>query len=178
MSAKRLSSLIFTLALLHAIHAEPAADSPNDGLMLLHDPLEHSSLLSFWGINDRFYFIQQSEDLVKWTFMPIFEVGSDDVISWAFRSNAPKLFYRAIHTSDINSELMQADYDEDGVATALEYGYGSHPFNPDTFGDGIFDGIAFKLGLQITPFVPPSPDPSDTTPPAIQLDSPTNVPLP
>jgi len=172
MIAKPLPSLIACLAVLHAVHAEPATDSPNDGLMLEHDPLEDSSLLSFWGINERFYFIQQSEDLVKWTFMPIFEVGSDDVISWAFRSNAPKLFLRTVHTADVESDLMQTDFDGDGLTTYQEYLLGSHPFNPDTRGDGIFDGISAKLGLPLTPPGTPEPDPADTTAPLITLHHP------
>lgn len=162
-----------------ALHAEPTATSPNDGLTLEHDPVEDSSLLSWWGIEDRFYFIQQSEDLVKWTFMPIFEVGSDDILSWGFRSNAPKLFFRALHTADIDSELMQADYDEDGLATWQEYQLGSHPFNPSTHGGGIFDGIALKLGLPLTPPEIPAPDPMDDTPPTIILTSPASaIPVP
>ncbi len=147
--------------------------------MLEYDPVEDSSLLSWWGIEERFYFIQQSEDLVKWTFMPIFEVGSDDIISWGFRSNSHKLFFRAVHTADSDSELMQADYDEDGLTTWRENEEGSHPFNPDTHGDGIFDGIAFKLGLPITPPEIPEPDPMDSTPPVINLTYPTSaIPVP
>jgi hypothetical protein len=166
-------------SLVAVLHADPTADSLNDGLMLESDPVEDSSLISWWGIESRFYFIQQSEDLVKWTFMPIFEVGANDIISWGFRSNAPKLFFRAVHTADGDSELMQADYDEDGLTTWREYEEGSHPFNPDTHGDGIFDGIAFKLGLPITPPVIPDPDPMDATPPAISLTSPASaVPVP
>ncbi len=171
--------ILAVVSLAAVLQAEPTADSLNDGLMLEYDPVEDSSLLAWWGIEERFYFIQQSEDLVKWTFMPIFEVGSDDIISWVFRSNAPKLFFRAVHTADSDSELMQADYDEDGLTTLREYEEGSHPFNPDTHGDGIFDGIAFKLGLPITPPVIPDPDPMDTTPPAISLTSPASaVPVP
>lgn len=157
------------------LHADPAADSLNDGLVLEYDSIDDSSLLSWWGIESRFYFIQQSDDLVKWTFMPIFEVGSDDIISWGFRSNAPKLFFRAVHTADSASELMQADYDEDGLTTWQEYQLGSMPFNPDTHGDGIFDSIAFKLGLPITPPTIPDLDPLDSTPPAISLTSPASA---
>lgn len=168
-------SFLAFLSLAAVLQADPTADSLNDGLTLEHDPVEDSSLLSWWGIEDRFYFIQQSEDLVKWTFMPIFEVGSDDILSWGFRSNAPKLFFRALHTDDLDSELMLADYDEDGLATWQEYELGSHPFNPDTHGDGIFDGIAFKLGLPVTPPEIPEPDPMDDTPPAITLTSPASA---
>lgn len=171
--------ILAVVSLAAPLQADPTADSLNDGLTLEYDPVEDSSLLSWWGIENRFYFVQQSDDLVKWTFMPIFEVGSDDIISWGFRSNAPKLFFRAVHTADSDSELMQADYDEDGLTTWREYEEGSHPFNPDTHGDGIFDGIAFKLGLPITPPVIPAPDPLDTTPPGISLTSPASaVPVP
>ena len=164
-------------SLVAALQAVPTADSLNDGLTLEYDPVEDSSLLSWWGIEDRFYFIQQSEDLVEWTFMPIFEVGSDDIISWGSRSNANKLFFRALHTADLDSELMLADYDEDGLTTAEEYQLGSQPFNPDTHGDGIFDGIAFKLGLPVIPPEIPDPDPLDSTPPTISLTAPASASL-
>ncbi|MEX1115128.1 MAG: hypothetical protein WEB53_07755 [Akkermansiaceae bacterium] len=165
-------SILALLSVAGALRGDPTADSLNDGLILEHDPVEDSSLLSWWGIEDRFYFIQQSEDLVTWAFMPIFEVGFDEVISWGFRSNTSKLFFRALHTADIDSDLMQADYDHDGLTTHQEWLLESHPFNPDTSGDGIFDGIAHKLGLPVTPPEIPEPDPMDTTPPAITLIQP------
>lgn len=175
MNARPLPPVFAFLALVLALQAEPTADSLNDGLTLEFDSAEDSSLLSWWGIENRFYFVQQSEDLADWTFMPIFEVGSDDILAWGFRSNVSKLFFRAVHTADINSDLMQADYDEDGLTTYQEYLLDSHPFNPDTSGDGIFDGIAVKLGLPVTPPQIPGPDPMDSTPPSITLTQPTTA---
>lgn len=157
------------------LHADPAATSPNAGLTIAHDPIENVFLLSWWGIQDRFYFIEQSEDFVKWSFMPIFEVGSDDILSWALEPNARRLFFRVAHTADTDSGLMARDFDEDGLTTWQEYQLGSDPFNPDTSGDGIFDGIAFKLGLPLTPPPPPAPDPFDTAPPVIDLTSPASA---
>jgi hypothetical protein len=179
MTALRLPPVLALFTLAASLHAQPTGNSLNEGMTIEYDSVEESSLLSWWGSQARFYFIQQSEDLTQWTFMPIFEIGADDVISWGFKSNAPKLFFRAAHTSDTNSELMQADYDEDGLSVWREYEEGSHPFNPDTHGDGIFDGIALKLGLPINPPEIPESDPMDSTQPTISLTSPASaVPLP
>lgn len=160
-----------------SIQAYPTATSLNDGLSLTYDPVEDASLLSWWGITDRFYFVEQSEDLVKWSFMPVFEVGADDVIEWGFRANAPKMFLRLLHTADTDAGLMAMDFDEDGLTTFEEYELETDPFNPDTSGDGIFDGIAKKLGLPLLPPEEPAPDPADTTPPTITLISPASAVL-
>jgi hypothetical protein len=72
---------------------------------------------------------------------------------------------------------MTADYDEDGLTTYEEYLLGADPFNPDTSGDRIFDGIALKLGPSVTPPEIPAQNPLDLTPPAITLTSPASAVL-
>lgn len=170
-----ISILILTAFTPFPLSSQPTHESPNDGLGILRDPLKESSLLSWWGIQDRFYFVQQSEDLVIWNFLPFFDLGNDAEIAWGLKSTAPTIFLRILHTADPESGLMTADYDEDGLTTYQEYLLSADPFNPDTSGDGIFDGIALKLGLPITPPERPTPDPFDVTPPVISLISPTTA---
>lgn len=143
--------------------------------IIAHDPQDNSFLVSWFGQSMEFYFIQQSENLVSWTFVPLFEVGDEETIAWGFKSTAPKLFYRIVHTDDADSDLMQTDMDGDGLSVHQEYLLGSDPFNPDTSGDGIFDGIAAKLGLTITAPTSSEPDPNDSTPPGIILTYPTTA---
>jgi hypothetical protein len=168
---------VLTLLATCPVWGQPTGLSPNDGLGILRDPVEESSLLSWWGIHDRFYFVQESEDLVKWNFLPFFDRGSDDELAWGLKSTAPALFFRVLHTADPESGLMTADYDEDGLTTYEEYLLGANPFNPDTSGDGIFDGIALKLGLSVTPPEIPATNPLDLTPPVITLTSPASAVL-
>ena len=168
---------VLTLLAACPLSAQPTASSPNDGLGIFRDSIEESSLLSWWGIQDRFYFVQESEDLAKWNFLPFFDRGSDDELAWGLKATAPAIFFRVLHTADPESGLMTADYDEDGLTTYEEYLLGANPFDPDTSGDGIFDGIALKLGLSLTPPVIAAPDPLDLTPPVITLTSPASAVL-
>lgn len=146
---------------------------------IAHDVQDGSFLVSWWGEASEFYFIQQSEDLADWHYVPVFEVGDDEIIAWGFRATAPKLFFRLVHTDDVDSDLMQSDFDGDGLTVHQEYLLGSDPFNPDTSGDGIFDGIAAKLGTSLTPPEIPASNPADNTAPTITLHHPHDAePIP
>lgn len=58
-----------------------------------------------------------------------------------------------------------ADSDQDGLTTAEEAAIGSDPWNPDTNGDGLSDGVAVRSGLSAT-----NPDmDNDGSPNAIEL---------
>lgn len=168
----------FAMLLCAQVIAAPTADSENSGLTLTaSDEVPDAFELSWWAKSAHFYFVEQTEDLHHWTLLPIFEVGADGVLSWGFSSTAPRLFLRLRYTNDPEAAIMQADHDGDGLTTYQEYLLGSDPFNPDTSGDGIWDGIAHKLGLAVTPPAPPQPDPGDETPPAITLHLPTSAVL-
>jgi len=152
--------------------AQPTANSQNAGFTIELGEASGSFYLTWWGAEEHFYFVEQSDDLVNWSFLPLFEVGHNAVLTWGFSSNADKMFFRARYTDDPESSLMQSDFDGDGLTVYQEYLIGSDPFNPDTAGDGIFDGIAYKLGLPVTYPEPPASDPTDNTPPTITLSKP------
>ncbi len=132
-------------------------------------------MLSWWGYDENFYFIETSSDLHEWTLLPAIELGGDEPITLGFDFSAARLFWRLRYSDDPESELLSADLDGDGLSVYREYDLGSDPFNPDTSGDGVFDGIALKLGLSLSPPEPPEPDPGDTTAPAITLRSPAGA---
>jgi len=70
--------------------------------------------------------------------------------------------------------LLSFDTDGDGISNAAEIANGTNPFLVDTDGDGVADGQdAFPLDP--ARWLPPSPNPSDHTPPTITLDEPSNV---
>ncbi len=155
----------------------PTADSPNSGFRIAPPPAPSSYLLSWWGASDTFYFLQQSTDLVNWSLAPMFRTGSGAPLDQGLSTDEPRMFFRLKHTDDPESEIMQSDLDGDGLTVYQEYLLGSDPFNPDTSGNGIFDGIALKLGMTLTAPPAPLPDPNDTTPPAILLHTPTSATL-
>lgn len=52
--------------------------------------------------------------------------------------------------SVVDNSAEEADPDGDGLPTYLERSLGSDPFNPDTNGDGINDGAAYRAGKSLT----------------------------
>jgi hypothetical protein len=77
----------------------------------------------------------------------------------------------------LNARPFDPDSDGDGLSNADEAAAGTEPFVADTDGDGVVDGLdAFPLDATHAQAVP---NPSDTTPPTITLQEPTNAtPLP
>jgi hypothetical protein len=70
--------------------------------------------------------------------------------------------------------LFAADSDGDGVSDAAEALRGTSPLLADSDGDGIPDG-ADEFPLDSSRYSLAEPDPNDTTPPAVTLDSPANA---
>jgi hypothetical protein len=74
------------------------AGDPNEGLTIARDPVSGAFSLSWWAKAGRTYFIQQSGDLINWSYIPVMESASDDVISWGFTSTANQSFFRLQYT--------------------------------------------------------------------------------
>lgn len=69
---------------------------------------------------------------------------------------------------------LNGDWDGDGLNNLQELIMGTDPFNSDTDGDGYQDGVdAYPLNTMLHD--PIASDPSDTTPPVIQLYEPSNA---
>ena len=70
--------------------------------------------------------------------------------------------------------LFATDSDGDGISDAAEALRGTSPLLADSDGDGIPDG-ADDFPLDPSRYSLALPDPNDTTPPAVTLDSPANA---
>jgi hypothetical protein len=79
---------------------------------------------------------------------------------------------------DGESDLTDLDVDGDGASNASEIASGTLPFDDDTDGDGVLDGVDDFPHDETRGELPP-PNPSDVTAPVITLVEPTNAtPLP
>lgn len=121
------------------ILAQTAAD-PNEGSRLNYDSTNEIWRFKWWGRSGKSYFIQHSEDLMSWEYLPLMETGADDVLEWGFTSTGDRFFLRL----KIYNDPFGTDSDGDGMSDAYEI---LHSLNPqvadgslDLDGDGIANG--------------------------------------
>ncbi|MEQ1933519.1 MAG: thrombospondin type 3 repeat-containing protein [Fimbriimonadaceae bacterium] len=133
-------------------NAQTATDV-NEGSRLTQDATTGVYELAWWGKAARTYFIQHSDDLVTWTYVPIIEWGaSAGVTAWNFSnvSGAPRSFFRLRHSdAATGGNPDTADFDGDGLTNLQEIeATGTHtdPLVMDTDGDGFHDGVEVQAG--------------------------------
>jgi hypothetical protein len=119
-------ALLVGLAILHIATAQTSTD-PNEGSRLTYDSALGSYDLSWWGQPGRTYFIQQSDNLTAWEYLPLIESGTDDLLSWGFTSTASKFFLRLRHSDIPTIDPFNADFDGDKVSNIDELLQGSDP---------------------------------------------------
>ncbi|MBC2604095.1 thrombospondin type 3 repeat-containing protein [Puniceicoccus vermicola] len=175
----RIPFFLFLAALcVSSLWSTPPTQPPGEslerssGLVVYSGSNPGEIMLSWWGYDGHFYFIENSADLHEWTLLKTVELGEAEAITLGFDLAGSPFFWRLRYSDDPEWELLAADLDGDGLSSYQEYDLGSDPFNPDTSGDGVYDGIAYKLELPLIAPEPPDADPEDTTPPAITLFSP------
>lgn len=135
---KRLLSLILSLALVCFAHAQ-GPTSMNAGLGISSGSAAGIFNISWWGVAGNSYFIQTSDDLATgvWTYVPISELGSNQVISWGFSATSQKFFAR-----------LQIDSDGSLLPDEWQNGYfGYTGVDPNTFAQGI-PGLTFLQCFQ------------------------------
>jgi hypothetical protein len=108
---------------------------PNEGSQLEYDSVNEIYRFKWWGKTGRTYFIQHSEDLVTWTWVPVIEPGDDSIKEWGFTSTGDKFFLRLKYTDQATSDPEGDDFDNDGVSNLEEIQNGEDPFTLPTAAD-------------------------------------------
>ncbi len=112
----------------------------NEGSNVIHDSYNDTFTFSWWGQAGRTYFLQRSEDLVEWHYIPIIEPGGDATTEWGFTSNTDRFFLRLQHSDIPTSDPFNADFDGDQVRNFNEVWNDTNPLEMvDSEPDGMAD---------------------------------------
>lgn len=118
------------------------AEEPNEGSKLEFDTTNQIWRFKWWGKAGRTYFVQHSEDLVLWNWVPVVESGNDSVKEWGLTTTSDKFFMRLRHTDVPTTDPENDDFDSDGVPNLAEVMQGTNPFGwEDTDDNGQGDGL-------------------------------------
>ncbi|MCF7790347.1 MAG: hypothetical protein K9N47_29780 [Prosthecobacter sp.] len=127
--------------------AQTATDT-NEGVRVTADAATGAQVLTWWGKAGRTYFVQQSYDLIHWTYVPVVRDGGAAVDGLNFASTDKRQFWRLEYTDVSTGGLSgaAADFDDDGLTNQQEVEGGTGVFNADTDGDGFSDGTEALAG--------------------------------
>lgn len=129
---------LWVLTLLNVGVAQLATD-PNEGLWIKRDA-PGIYTMRWYGRLGHTYFVQQSSDLLIWTYRTDIEAGLNLVIPYGFTASSDRFFVRLKHTDIPTNDPLNADFDHDGISNIDELSHGLDPFsNTDSDGDGLPD---------------------------------------
>ena len=146
-SAIRLVLFAVACGALHLV-AQTTTDSPENPCLTPES--EAGALLLTWqGQSGRTYFVQYSEDLLHWSYVPTIEAGLAATIERHFVSLSPTFFARLQYTDQPAGDRYGADFDHDGIGNWVELQRGMNPLiaDRDTDGDGMPDDWEIAHGL-------------------------------
>lgn len=124
-------------------------DTPNLQLLPSTDA-EDTIKLKWEAESGVTYFVQSSENLINWDFLPILEQGQGRSAAWGVQANAEKLFFRLSYTDMLpyGEDPYNYDFDGDGVSNIDEIRVGTDPLsNADLNNNGISDDWEFKYSI-------------------------------
>ncbi len=113
---------------------------PNEGLSLSYNRTTNTYLLSWYGHPGHTYFIQESQDLRSWSYMPIIKSGIGAPLEYLFKASGPRNFIRVQFIDQTAENTSTADFDTDGVSNMDELRRQTDPTISDVDIDG--DGMA------------------------------------
>ncbi len=123
-------------------------------LALLSTPTE--KIIRWDGASGKTYFIQWSTDLKNWSFFPVIYSGDGSSISHGFNSTSDQ-FYTRLKWTDLpdGGDPHAQDFDKDGLSSIEELTspFQTDPLEEDTDGDQLLDGWEIQHG-----YIPNDPD--------------------
>ena len=148
MKTRTLLAAVWVFVLATATTLAQTSTDPNEGSQITQNPTTGAYTFSWWGRAGRTYFIQQSDDLINWTYLPVIESGAEQVIQWGFTSTQARFFLRLKYSDIPTNDPFDADFDGDGVSNWDELLQGTDPLVANVDANGLpldwetFYGIA------------------------------------
>lgn len=100
---------------------------PNEGSRITRDSANNVITLSWWGRNGQSYFVQHSDDLRLWSYIPQVVQGQDAVAMMQLSTNAPSYYLRL----EYEPTSLNLDSDADGIPNSWEVLHGLNPHDPN-----------------------------------------------
>jgi len=135
----RLGAFLLAVMLPLVVFGLTATDQ-NEGSRLENDEANGVLRFKWWGHTGRTYFIQHTEDLMTWNWLPEVNSGGDSVIEKAFTTTGDKFFVRLKYTDTPTTDPEGDDFDGDELGNLWEVQHGMSPFSLDSDGDSLPDG--------------------------------------
>lgn len=130
--------------------------------------------LVWQGVAGRTYFVQQSDDLKLWRYLPAVHPGLGGILQQDLPAGGGTTFVRLRHTDQRTTDPNNADFDNDALGNLAEISlHGTDPFKADSDGDTLPDG--WEVAQQLDPRGTGGPDASDGPTGDPDKDSLTNV---
>lgn len=125
------SSAVFTAFWLQGLilSATPGPTSTNEGFSIRVGAQADSFILEWYGRDSYVYFVEHSDDLMQWTYFPVYELGSNAPLSWGLSTAEERIFFRLRSSNDPDSTLLATDYNgaQLGAWDQIQLGY--NPFD-------------------------------------------------
>lgn len=118
------------------------------------------SLRMAWhGVTGRSYFIQQSDDLKSWRYLPVVELGAGAQLQHELPDPGLAGFLRLRHSDQRTADPAAADFDGDALSNLAEISsHRTDPFRFDSDADNLPDG--WEVAQQLNPLDDGRADPA------------------
>ena len=157
-------SLFLAVLCVGSLRSSPPTQPPNEdqkrnsGLVVYLDGSPVQIKVSWWGYDEKFYFIETSDDLQEWTMLPTVELGEEEAITLGFDLTEAHFFWKLQYSNDPESDLLATDYNGIGLSAWDQLQLGYNPFDwVDTDENDLHD--AWEMHYFSSTGVDPQADP-------------------